>query len=92
MDERGRYFQEHFDTGTLLLFGPVMESGGACGLGILEVDSEQEARQFGEGDPSMRAGMNTFEIHPMRASAARAKQPDEDASLTVVKDEARRIH
>ena len=23
----------------------------------------------------MRAGMNTFEIHPMRVSAARAKQP-----------------
>ena len=74
MDEHGRYFQEHFAAGKVLLFGPVMASTGAFGLGILEVDDEQQARQFGEGDPSVRAGMNKFEIHPMRVSAARAKQ------------------
>jgi len=73
MDEHGRYFQEHFASGRVLLFGPVIASGGAFGLGILEVDSEQEAREFGEGDPSVRAGMNKFEIHPMRVSAARPK-------------------
>ena len=53
---------------------PVTAIGGAFGLGILEVDNEIEARQFGEGDPSVRAGLNTFEICPMRVSAARAKQ------------------
>ena len=73
MDEHGRYFQEHFATGRVLLFGPVMSSGGAFGLGILELDSEEEAQRFGEGDPSVRAGLNRFEIHPMRVSAARAK-------------------
>jgi uncharacterized protein YciI len=74
MDEHGRYFQEHFTAGRVLLFGPVMATGGAFGLGILEVDSEEEARQFGEGDPSVRAGLNKFEIFPMRVSAARAKR------------------
>jgi hypothetical protein len=49
-----------------------MARGGAFGLGILEVDSGEEARRFGEGDPSVRAGMNKFEIHPMRVSAAQA--------------------
>ena len=73
MDEHGQYFQEHFATGKVLLFGPVMARSGAFGLGVLEVDSEQEARQFGEGDPSVEAGMNRFEIRPMRVSAARAK-------------------
>ena len=73
MDEHGRYFQEHFAAGKVLLFGPVMASSGAFGLGILEVDSEQEARQFGEGDPSVKAGLNKFEIYPMLVSAARAK-------------------
>lgn len=73
MDEHGRYFQEHFAAGKVLLFGPVMASGGAFGLGILKVDSEQQARQFGEGDLSVKAGMNRFEIHPMRVSATRAK-------------------
>ena len=74
MDEHGRYFQEHFEAGRLLLYGPVMANGGAFGLAVLEVDSESEARRFGEGDPSVRAGLNRFEIHPMRVSAARAKE------------------
>jgi uncharacterized protein YciI len=55
MDEHRRYFQEHFAAGRVLLFGPVMPKGGAFGLGVLEVDSE-EARRFGEGDPSVRQG------------------------------------
>jgi len=29
----------------------------------------------GRGEPSVRAGLNRFEIHPMRVSAARAKDP-----------------
>ena len=74
MDEHGRYFQDHFAAGEVLLFGPVMATGGAFGLGVLEMDTEAEARKFGEGDPSVKAGLNKFEIHPMRVSAARAKQ------------------
>jgi uncharacterized protein len=73
MDEHALYFRQQFEAGKVLLYGPVLAAGGAFGLGILEVDSEQEARQFAEGDPSVRAGLNRFEIHPMRVSAARAK-------------------
>jgi hypothetical protein len=36
MDEHGRYFQEHFAAGKVLLFGPVMANGEAFGLGILD--------------------------------------------------------
>ena len=75
MEEHGRYFQEQFAAGRILLFGPVMSTGGAFGLAVLEVDNEAEARQFGEGDPSVREGLNRFELSPMRVSAARAKQP-----------------
>ena len=81
MDEHGRYFQDHFAAGKVLLFGPVMASGGAFGLGVLEMDSEAEARKFGEGDPSVRAGMNKLEIHPMRVSAAPAKTLMTSAAL-----------
>ena len=75
MDEHERYFEEQFEAGRLLLYGPVFATSGSFGLAILEVYSEAEARQFGEADPSVRAGLNRFEIHPMRVSAARAKQP-----------------
>ena len=54
MDEHGRYFQDHFAAGEVLLFGPVMATGGAFGLGVLEMDSEAEARKFGESDPSVK--------------------------------------
>ena len=74
MEEHARYFQEQFAAGRILLFGPVMASGEAFGLAVLEVDSEEEARRFGEGDPSVRAGLNRFELYPMRVSAARAKE------------------
>jgi uncharacterized protein len=73
MDEHGRYFQEHFHAGRLLIFGPVLAPGGAFGMGVLEVENEAEARRFGEGDPSVIAGLNRFEVYPMRVSAARAR-------------------
>jgi len=74
MDEHGRYFQEHFDAGRLVLYGPVLATSEAFGLAVLQVESEAEAQRFGEGDPSVRAGLNRFEICPLRVSAARAKE------------------
>ncbi len=73
MAKHGAYCQTQFETGTLLLYGPVALPEGAFGLGILEVADESEARHFGENDPSVLAGMNRFEIYPMRVAAARAK-------------------
>jgi len=75
MDEHSRYYQEHFAAGRLLLYGPVLAPGGAFGLAVLEVDSEAEARQFGDGDPSVRAGLNRFEFYPMHVAGARAMKP-----------------
>ena len=74
MEEHSRYFDENFAAGRLLLYGPVMAASGAFGLAVLEVDGEAEAQLFGEGDPSVRAGMNKFEISPMRVSGARGKE------------------
>jgi len=73
MDEHARYFDEQFAAGRMLPYGPVMAPNGAFGLAVLEVENEGEARQFGDADPSVRAGLNRFEIRPMRVSAARAK-------------------
>ena len=73
MKEHSSYFQRHFDAGKLLLYGPVMAPDWAFGVGILEVADEGEARQFGENDPSVRAGLNRWEIYPMRVSGWRAK-------------------
>jgi uncharacterized protein YciI len=74
MVAHSRYFDEQFAAGRLLLYGPVMATSGAFGLAVLEVEGEAEARRFGEGDPSVIAGLNRFEICPMRVSAAKAKE------------------
>jgi len=73
MDEHAAYFQNQFEAGKLLLYGPVMAPDGAFGVGILEVEDEADARRFGEGDPSVRAGLNRWELYPMRVTGSRAK-------------------
>jgi uncharacterized protein YciI len=70
MQEHGRYTRESFDAGKILLYGPVMAPQGAFGMAVFEVTNEEEVRQILENDPTVRAGMNKFEIHPMRVGAA----------------------
>ncbi len=74
MDEHFCYFQEQFAAGKILAYGPVMAAQGAFGLAVLEVDGAEDAQRFGEGDPSVRAGLNRFEFHPMRVADARTKR------------------
>jgi uncharacterized protein YciI len=73
MDEHSQYFQTQFEAGRLLLYGPVLATGGAFGMAVLEVESEDEVRQFGENDPSVKGGLNRFEFYPMRVAEARAR-------------------
>jgi uncharacterized protein len=70
MQEHGRYTRQIFDAGRILIYGPVMAPGGAFGIAVFEVADEAEVRQALEKDPSVLAGLNTFEIHPMRIGAA----------------------
>jgi hypothetical protein len=48
-----------------------MATEGAFGMAVLEVADEAEARQMMERDPSVRCGLNAFEVFPMRVGAAR---------------------
>jgi uncharacterized protein YciI len=71
MQQHLTYTREAFDAGKILLYGPVMASGGAFGIAVLEMNDAADVQKFGEADPSIRAGMNTFEFCPMRVGAAR---------------------
>ena len=70
MQEHARYTRRSFDAGKILIYGPVMAPGGAFGMAVFEVADEAEVRQFLENDPTVLAGLNRFEIHPMRLGAA----------------------
>lgn len=73
MKQHAAYLEEEFLAGKVLLYGPVLAPEGAFGIAILEVENEAEAREFGEKDPSVVAGMNRFEIAPMKVTNAQAK-------------------
>lgn len=70
MQEHARYTHEGFVAGKVLIYGPVMARGGAFGMAVFEVKDEAELQQFLENDPTVRAGLNRFEFHPMRVAAA----------------------
>ena len=74
MGEHVRYAQARFDAGKMLIFGPVMAPDAPFGMGVVVAENEDEVRRFLEEDPSVAAGMNTFEIYPMRVGAARGME------------------
>jgi hypothetical protein len=77
MQEHARYTHEGFVAGKVLIYGPVRERGGTFGMAVFEASDEAEVRQFLENDPTVKAGLNRFEISPMMVGGARGKQPTE---------------
>jgi uncharacterized protein YciI len=71
MMEHVRYTREAFDAGKILIYGPVMASAGGFGVAVLEMEDAAEVQKFGDEDPSIKAGLNTFEFCPMKIGAAR---------------------
>lgn len=64
------YTKQHFAAGKILIYGPVMAAGGPFGMAVLEVADEAEVRQILENDPTVRAGLNRFELSPMMLGGA----------------------
>jgi hypothetical protein len=63
--------------GKVLPYGPVMAPAGAFGMAVFEVADEADVRGVLENDPTVREGLNTFEIYPMRVGAAHRFGPEE---------------
>jgi hypothetical protein len=65
------YIKGFFDARKVLIYGPVLAA--AFGAAVLEVDGKPEARSLLDGDPTVRAGLHRYELHPMCVAAAPAK-------------------
>jgi len=59
------YWKTYLDQGTMLVFGPVLDPAGTYGLGIVEVDDEEQLKTLLANDPA--STINVYEYHPMRA-------------------------
>jgi len=71
-----KYTHEQFAAGKVLIFGPVMAPTGAFGMAVFEVADEAELRAIMENDPTVKGGLNTFEMFPMRIGASQAPRSE----------------
>jgi uncharacterized protein YciI len=59
------YWNKLMTEGKVLAFGPVLDSNGIYGLGIVEVENEDPVKTMISGDPAN--GLNKYEYYLMRA-------------------------
>jgi uncharacterized protein len=59
------YWRDLMEKGIVLVFGPVSDPKGPYGLGIIEVDSEEQVKIITANDPASQLGK--YEVFPMRA-------------------------
>ena len=65
MARHAAYWQPLIDSGRMVIFGPVLDTGGSWGLGVVEADDEEELRAFAAGDPVITSGTADIEIGKM---------------------------
>lgn len=73
MGEHGAYLRTALEAGRVLVYGPVLAEEGPFGMAVIEAVDEADARQFVEGDPTVRAGLNRFSLAPMRVGGERSR-------------------
>ncbi len=56
------YWQQLLADGRVVVYGPVADPEGVWGMGVLRADERAEVLEIGERDPSVIAGVNTFEV------------------------------
>ena len=65
MGQHAAHWQPFIDSGQMVLFGPVLDSTGSWGLGVVEAEDEDELRAFAAGDPAVTTGTAQIEIGTM---------------------------
>jgi uncharacterized protein YciI len=62
MAEHMEYWQQLLHDGRVVVYGPVADPEGVWGMGVLRAADRAEVLAIGERDPSVTAGVNTFEV------------------------------
>ena len=71
MGRHAAHWQRFIDSGQMVVFGPVLDSGGSWGLGVIEVDDEDELRTIADSDPVVTTGTGTVVVGKMLAGFVR---------------------
>lgn len=73
MGRHAAYWQPRLDAGEMVIFGPVLDSTGSWGLGVVEADDEDELRAFAAKDPAVTSGTAEIELGKMLAGYVRPR-------------------
>ena len=73
MGRHAAYWQPLVESGQMVVFGPVLDSTGSWGLGVVEADDDAELRAFVAGDPVVVTGTATIEMGKMLAGYVRPR-------------------
>lgn len=73
MERHAAHWQSFIDAGQMVVFGPVLDSTGSWGLGVVEAEDEDEEklRAFAAEDPAVTTGTAQIEIGRMLAGFVR---------------------
>lgn len=71
MGRHAAHWQPLVDSGQMVVFGPVLDSTGSWGLGVIEFEDEGELRAFAANDPVVTTGTARIEIGQMLAGFVR---------------------
>ena len=56
------YWQRLLADGRVVVYGPVADPEGVWGMGVLRARDQAEVLEIGRRDPSVLAGVNSFEV------------------------------
>ena len=56
------YWQQLLGDGRVVVYGPVADPEGVWGMGVLRAADRAEVLAIAESDPSVTAGVNTFDV------------------------------
>jgi len=73
MGQHAAYWQPMVDAGDMVVFGPVLDSTGSWGLGVVEAEDEDRLRAFAADDPAVTSGTAEVEIGKMLAGYVRPR-------------------
>jgi uncharacterized protein YciI len=62
------YWQQLMADGRVVVYGPVADPEGVWGLGVLRAADRAEVLALAENDPSVTAGVNTFDVFEIMGS------------------------
>jgi uncharacterized protein YciI len=73
MGQHAAYWKPKIDAGDMVVFGPILDSTGSWGLGVVEAEDENKLRAFAAGDPAVTSGTAEVEIGKMLAGYVRPR-------------------